>query len=105
MNFNRGSDDRSSKERIIPIAMEKKMENGKPDVQSPPTKPPVARPFQSQKSNISQGYLINKKKIKLQYFLILKYTGPIAFQGNQRRIPIRRPRRRANQSKSPPGST
>ncbi|XP_050294375.1 uncharacterized protein LOC126734700 isoform X2 [Anthonomus grandis grandis] len=46
----RSNDDRSSKERIIPIAFD----NGKETtVQSPPAKPPVPRPFQTQKSNIS----------------------------------------------------
>ncbi|XP_066146852.1 uncharacterized protein Nuak1 isoform X2 [Euwallacea fornicatus] len=50
-----GAEDRSSKERIIPIAFEKKVENGhKESAQSPPAKPPVARPFQTQKSNVSQ---------------------------------------------------
>uniref|UniRef100_A0AAR5Q4S2 Protein kinase domain-containing protein n=1 Tax=Dendroctonus ponderosae TaxID=77166 RepID=A0AAR5Q4S2_DENPD len=49
----RGVDDRSSKERIIPIAFEK-IENGRESVQSPPAKPPMPRPFQTQKSNISQ---------------------------------------------------
>lgn len=45
--------DRSSKERIIPIAFEK-MENGRETVQSPPAKPPMPRPFQTQRSNMSQ---------------------------------------------------
>ncbi|KAL1509473.1 hypothetical protein ABEB36_004199 [Hypothenemus hampei] len=48
------ADDRSSKERIIPIAFEKKLENGRDSIQSPPAKPPMPRTFQTQKSNISQ---------------------------------------------------
>ncbi|KAF7269584.1 hypothetical protein GWI33_017362 [Rhynchophorus ferrugineus] len=46
-------DNRSSKERIIPISFEK-TENHKDTVQSPPAKPPMPRPFQTQRSNISQ---------------------------------------------------
>lgn len=42
-----------SKERIIPISFDKNEEK-KETLQSPPTKPPMPRTFQSQKSNMSQ---------------------------------------------------
>ncbi|KAJ8985016.1 hypothetical protein NQ317_016927 [Molorchus minor] len=42
-----------SKERIIPIAFEKQG-NDRENVQSPPTKPPTPRPFQTQKSTGTQ---------------------------------------------------
>ncbi|KAJ8967517.1 hypothetical protein NQ314_002832 [Rhamnusium bicolor] len=42
-----------SKERIIPIAFEKPV-NNREGVQSPPAKPPMPKPFQTQKSNSSQ---------------------------------------------------
>ncbi|XP_060529712.1 uncharacterized protein LOC132704063 isoform X2 [Cylas formicarius] len=44
-----------SKEHIIPIALERrKAENDKESVQSPPAKPPMPRPFQTQKSSTPQ---------------------------------------------------
>ncbi|RZC42740.1 hypothetical protein BDFB_000330 [Asbolus verrucosus] len=43
----------SPKERIIPISFEQQ-EIGRESVQSPPTKPPMPRPFQTQKSTQSQ---------------------------------------------------
>lgn len=47
------SEARQSKERIIPISFEK-TDQSRESVQSPPIKPPLARTFQTQKSNTSQ---------------------------------------------------
>ncbi|CAH0555404.1 unnamed protein product [Brassicogethes aeneus] len=52
VGFRADSEARQSKERIIPIAFEKNAE--KEAVQSPPTKPPTSRLFQTQKSTQSQ---------------------------------------------------
>ncbi|CAH2005033.1 unnamed protein product [Acanthoscelides obtectus] len=52
-----------SKERIIPIAVEKGTESTPEPVQSPPAKPPAPRPggFQTQRSNSSQKSTISRQ--------------------------------------------